>query len=180
MKQFVNKMPTELQYVARSVFMKELNTRKNWNFDLGTQEGINIPIWIIVDFQHRDRQDSQNLNNDRFYRPPVTSAQCIIGTEMYLDSAILQNYDDDDYNQGYGQIKEAFKALTKDDILQPYISDNDFRLFIDDDDIGYNLYVFEMRYQKNLESAHPMKVEIKFDEVVPAGIYGYSLVLTNK
>ena len=39
----------------------------------------------------------------------------------------LLNYDDDDYNQGYGQIKEALKALTKDDILQPYISDNDFR-----------------------------------------------------
>ena len=31
------------------------------------------------------------------------------------------NSDDDDYNQGHAQIKEAFKALTKDDILQPYI-----------------------------------------------------------
>ena len=100
---------------------------------------------------------------------------------MYRDSAILLIYDDDDdYNKGYGQIKEASNALTKDDILQPYISDNDFRLFFDDDDIGYNLYVYEMRYQKNLESAHPMKVEINFDEVVPAEIYGYSLVLTNK
>ena len=72
-------------------------------------------------------QDSQILANDTFYRPPVTSAQCIIGTEKYPDNSILLNYNDDDYNQGYGQIKEAFRALTKDDILQPYISDNDFR-----------------------------------------------------
>ena len=32
-------------------------------------------------FSTRDRQDSQNLNNYTFYRPSVTSAQCIIGTE---------------------------------------------------------------------------------------------------
>ena len=78
---------------------------------------------IIIGFQQRDRQDSQNLNNDTFYRPPVTSAQCHILTEIYPDNAILLNYNDDDYNQGYGQIKEDFKALTKDDILQAYISD---------------------------------------------------------
>ena len=118
--QIVNKIPTELQYIERSVFMKEINTQNLWNFELGTQEGINVPIWIIIGFQQRTRQNSQNENNDTFYRPPVTSAQCIIGTEKYPDSGILLNYDDDDYyNQGYGQIKEAFRALTKDDILQP-------------------------------------------------------------
>ena len=81
---------------------------------------MNVPIWIIVDFRQKDRQDSQNLNNDTFHRPPVTSAQCIIGTKRYPDSAILLNYDDDDYCQGYGQIKEAFRALTKNGILQPW------------------------------------------------------------
>ena len=55
------------------------------------------------------------------------------------DSSILLNYDDDDYNQGYGQIKEAFRALTKDDILQPYISDIDFRSDNNNNDIGYKL-----------------------------------------
>ena len=29
------------------------------------------------------------------------TAQCIIGTENYRDSAILLNYNDDDYSQGY-------------------------------------------------------------------------------
>ena len=48
-----------------------------------------MPIWILISFQQRNIQDSQNINNDTFYRPPVTSAQCIIGTEKYPDSGIL-------------------------------------------------------------------------------------------
>ena len=61
----------------------------------------------------------------------MTSCQGKIGTENYPDSDILLNYDDDDYSQGYGQIKEAFKALTKDDVLQPYKSENEFRSYND-------------------------------------------------
>ena len=82
----------------------------------------------------------------------VVSAQCIISTEKYLDAAMLLNYDDDDYSQGYHEIKEALKALTKDDILQPYISEQDFRSSnVRADDVGYNLYVFDIRYQKKLQ-----------------------------
>ena len=40
----VDKIPTELQYIERSVFMKEVNTQNLWNFELGTQEGTNVPI----------------------------------------------------------------------------------------------------------------------------------------
>ena len=91
------------------------------------------------------------------------------------------NYDDDDYSQAYRQIKEAFKALTKDDILQPYISDDDFRSSnVRADDVGYNLYVFDIRYQKNFTVSQPIKVEFKFNGVVPNDINGYALVLTNK
>ena len=68
-KQILSKVPTELQYVERSVFMKEVNTQNLWTFELGTQERINVPIWNIVGFQQRDRQDSQKLNNDKFYGP---------------------------------------------------------------------------------------------------------------
>ena len=178
--QIVNRIPTELQYTERSVFMKEVNIQNLWTFELGTQEGLNVPIWIIIGFQQQDRQNSQNENDDTFYRPSKTSAQCIIGTEKYPDSSILINYNDDDYNQGYGQIKEAFRAVTKDDILQPYISDHDCRSSNSNNDIGYKLYVFDIRYQINFESAQPFKVEFEFDGVVPAGIYGYALVLTNR
>ena len=170
MTQIRKNTPTQINYIEKFVFMKEVNTQNLWTFELGTQEGINVPIWIFVAFQQNDRQNDQNLNNDTFYRPLVTSAQCIIGTEKYPDSGILLNYNDDDYSQGYGEIKEAFKALTKDNILQPYISEHDFRSSNDGNNIGYNIYAFDIRYQKVFKSSQPIKVEFKFDGVVPAGI----------
>ena len=57
---------------------------------------------------------------------------------------------------------------------------HDFRSTNNGDDIGYNLYVFDIRYQKNLKSAQPIKIEFKFSEKIPAGIYGYTLVLTKR
>ena len=149
-EQNLSRTPTELQYVKRSVFMKEVDNQNSRTFEFETQEGINVPIWIIVGFQQRNRQDSQNINNDTFYRPPVTSAQCIIGTKKYPDSGIFSTCDDDDSSQGYGQIKEPFKILTKDDILQAYKPDNDFRSSSNGDIIAYKLYVFDIRYQKKM------------------------------
>ena len=179
-KQILNKTPTQIQYPEKSVFMKEVNTQNFWSFELGTQEGINIPTWIFVAFQQNDRQHDQNLNNDTFVRLPVISAQVVIGTERYPDAANILNYDDDNYIQGYGLIKEAFRVLTKDDILQPYISENDFRSYNNNNDIGYNIYAFDIRYQKNFENAQPVKAEFKFSENINAGIYGYALVLPNR
>ena len=177
--QIKQKTPTNLHYPERSVFMKEVNTQNFWTFELGVQENINVPIWIFVAFQQMGRQNDQNLNNDTFYRMPLTSAQYIIGTEKYPENAILLIYDNDDYSQGYGQIKEALKALTNDNILQPYITEDDYRSSNDGDNIGYNVHVFDMRYQKNSETGQSVKVEFKVDKVIPAGIYGYALVLTN-
>ena len=179
-KQVLNKTPTKIQYPERSVFMKEVNTQNFWTFELGTKEGINIPTWIFVGYQQNDRQHDQNLNNDTFVRLPVISAQVVIGTERYPDSAFLLNYEDDDYSQGYGQIKDAFKALTKDNILQPYISDHDFKSSNAGNDIGYNIYAFDIRYQKIFENAQPVKVEFKFSENIVGGIYGYALLLKNR
>ena len=179
-KQILNKTPTQIHYPERSVFMKEVNTQNFWTFELGTQEGINIPTRIFVAFQQNDRQHDQNLNNDTFVRLPVISAQVVIGTERYPDSAILLNYDDDNYSQGYGLIKEAFRALTKDDILKPYITEDDFRSSNEGNNIGYNIYAFDIRYQKIFENAQPVKVEFKFSENIDAGVYGYALVWTNR
>ena len=161
--------------------MKEVNNQNLWNFELGSPEKMNIPIWIIIGFQQSDRQDSQNLNNDTFCRLPVVSPQGIIGTEKYPDVGILLIYHDDDYSQGYDQIKEAFRALRKDDILQPFISNDNFRTSnVRADDVGYILYVLDIRYQKNITNSQAIKVEFKFDGVVPNDINGYALVLTNK
>ena len=160
--------------------MKEVNTQNFWTFELRTQGGVTVPIRVFVAFQQHDRQHDQTLKSDTFYKMPVSSCQCIIGTEKYPNNATLLNYDDDDYCQGYGQIKEAFRALTKDNILQPYISEDDFRSDNNCNNIGYNIHVFDIRYQKNYQSGQSVKIEFKLDKVVPAGIYGYALVLTNR
>ena len=55
MKQIVDKTPTELRCIERSVFSKEVITQTFWDFDPGTQEGINFPISIFIVFQESDR-----------------------------------------------------------------------------------------------------------------------------
>ena len=110
-EQILSKRPTELQYVERSVFMKEVITQNLRSFELGTD--INVPMWINIGFQQRYRQDSQSLNNDTFYKSSVTSAQCVASTNKYPASGMLLCFDDDEYSQVFKQIEEAFKALTK-------------------------------------------------------------------
>ena len=57
---------------------------------------------------------------------PVVSAQAVIGMKKHPHASILLNYEGIDYSQGFSQIKKAFRALTKDNIPQPYISDDIF------------------------------------------------------
>ena len=108
-QQILDEIPTEFGNVERSVFLKEVNDQNLWNFELNSQESMNVPILIIIGVQQRNGQDSQNLNIDSFFRLPVVISECIIGTEKHPDSGILINYDDY-FNQGYSQIKEAFRA----------------------------------------------------------------------
>ena len=89
------------------------------DFELRIPKGISVPIWISIGFQQGDRRGSQILNNDTFCRPPLTSAECNIGTQKYPDSAILLICNDDDYSQIFGQIKEASRAPAKDGIHEP-------------------------------------------------------------
>ena len=110
----------------------------------------------------------------------IVSAQCIIGNEKYPDFGIFLNFDDDNYSEGHHQIKEVFRAFTHDDVLQPFISENDFRSNNDGDNTGYYIHAFDIRYQKHFQTAQPIKVEYNFDGVIDAAIYGYALVLTNK
>ena len=57
--------------------MKDLNNQTAWNIKIGSKEIMNVAICIIIKIQHRDRQDSRNLNNDTFFKLPVSFAQCL-------------------------------------------------------------------------------------------------------
>ena len=63
-------------------------------------------------------------------------------------------------------MKEIFNALTKDDVLQPYKSDHDFRSTKVGDageengNVGQNLYFFDKRYQTNITVAELIKVKL--------------------
>ena len=93
--------------------------------------------------------------------------------------AYEENYDADDFSQGGRLTMEAFRALTKGDMLQPYISDHDFRSFSEGNDVGYNLLIIDKRDQKKITAFQSIKVEFKFDGVVPSNIIAYDLVSTN-
>ena len=43
-KQILNKTSTELRYLERSVFVREVNNQNLWNFELGSQENMNVPV----------------------------------------------------------------------------------------------------------------------------------------
>ena len=88
-KQISIKTPPELCYIERFGFMKEVNIQNLWNFQLGSQESMNVPKWMIIGFQQRYGQDSQKLNFDTFCRLPVNSCQCIISTEKYPNSGVF-------------------------------------------------------------------------------------------
>ena len=38
--------------------MIDIITQNLWTFGFSSQEGINVPVWPIVGFQQRDRQNS--------------------------------------------------------------------------------------------------------------------------
>ena len=155
MNQITKKPPANLHYPEK--FTKKVKTQIFWTFELGTQEGVNILVWIYVVFQKSDRQHDQKLNSETSYWIPATSAQIVIGTENYRDDSFLLNYNKHHYSRGYGQIKEAFRALTKDNILRPYISEVDSISSNDGNIIGYNMDSFDIRYQKSLKVVNRLK-----------------------
>ena len=90
--------------------------------NLELKGGANVPLVEFVGFQPRDRQNPQNLNDVSFCSLPRTTGQGIKGTKNYPDAGIIISFDVFGFFRGYGQMKEAFRALTTDDTFQPCIT----------------------------------------------------------
>ena len=72
--------------------------KKNWNFELGVEDGIDIPGQVKVGFMQSDQFNQQRRNTDLCYRPSVVNAQCIIGSEKFPDAGIKCSYAVDKYS----------------------------------------------------------------------------------
>ena len=73
----------------------------------------------------RNQFNQQNENNDTYYVHSVVNAQNIIGNEKHPDG-IICCYATDKHSQAYDEIVFSFKHLAKDNISQPFITQNIF------------------------------------------------------
>ena len=181
MDQLLNKDPTELFYTERTVFRKDVNTNSNWTFELGNSGGgsyreaaQSTPTFVIVEFQARNKIDSQTHNNAVFGRLPISNAVCKIGSEKYPDDGIECDYNCDKYDQAYSEIENFYHSKSETNLLNPFIELHKFRT-------NYNFYVFDLSKQKDHIASQPIRLEFKFSAAIDVADYiAYALVLTPK
>ena len=171
--QILDKDPTELYYMERIVFRKDVNTNNNWTFELGNS-GESTPTFVIVAFQARNKIDSQTHDNAIFDRLPISNAVCKIGSEKYPDDGIECDYDRDKYDQAYSEIENFYLLKSETNLLNPFIDLHKFRT-------NYNFYVFDLSKQKDPIGSQPIRLEFKFNAAINVADYiAYALVLTPK
>ena len=129
----------------------------------------------------RDQFNQQHHNNDIFCRPSVVNAQCITRSENFSDTGInfINTYDN--FSQAFGEIVSCFRPLSKDNILQPYITQKDFitSKIYPEGNPGYTLYVFHIHYHRDCCSDQPIKVRFGFRPAA-TNLIGHALLLTKK
>ena len=173
MDQILDKDPTELYYMERIVFRKDVNTNNNWTFELGNS-GESTPTFIIGGFQDRNKIDSQTHDNAIFDRLPVSNAVCKIGSEKYPDDGIECDYNRDKYDQAYSEIENFYHLKSETNLLNLFIDLNKFRT-------NYNFYVFDLSKQKDNIASQNIRLEFKFNAAIDVADYiAYALVLTPK
>ena len=151
MDQILDKDPTELYYMERIVFRKDVNTNNNWTFELGSS-GESTPSFIIYGFQARNK----------------------IASEKYPDDGIECDYDRDKYDQAYSEIENFYLLKSQTNLLNPFIDIHKFRT-------NYNFYVFDLSKQKDNIASQPLRLEFKFNAAIDVADYiAYALVLTPK
>ena len=163
MDQILDKDPTELYYMERIVFRKDVNTNNNWTFELGNS-GESTPTFVIVGFQARNKIDSQTHDNAIFDRLPVSNAVCKIGSEKYPDDGIECDYDRDKYDQAYSEIENFYLLKSETNLLNPFIDLHKFRT-------NYNFYVFDLSKQKDNIASQPIRLEFKLSAAIDVADY---------
>ena len=166
--------PTELHYIERVVFRKDVNNNNNWTFELGNSNNESCPIFVIVGFQARKKNDSQIHNNATFDNFPISNAVCKTGSEKYPDDGIECDYDRDKYDQAYSEIENFYHSKSETNLLNPIIDLHKLGT-------NYNFYVFDLSKQNGHIASQPIRSEFKFNAAIDVADYkAYALVLTPK
>ena len=170
------KKNTDYSYVSRMISSKPVNSNNNWRMEIGTESGTDVPIYVIVGFQSAARAGpNQEQNNAIFDRLDVIEASCNVGTVRYPDHEYQVDFDRNKYNEPYNEIRRFYKDYIKGE-GSPYITFKDFKEL-------YNLWVFDLRAQKDNPSAQPISINFKFRAGYDAVANNYqatALVLTQK
>ena len=74
---------TELSYNKGTSFMKNITAENNWTFGLLVGD---VLTYVAVGFMQKAHFNQQHQNNDTLYRPSLAKAECLIGSENYLDA----------------------------------------------------------------------------------------------
>ena len=96
-------MPTKLSYFGQSIFAKDETTINVWIFEWRVETWIHVLIHLIVGVPTRIRIRHQRIDNDVFWIPTISRAQCILGTESYPDASMNCDY----------QIEKSFKPIRR-------------------------------------------------------------------
>ena len=172
----LQKKNTEYSYVSRMVSFKPVNSNNNWTMEIGTESGTDVLIYVITGFQTAARAGpDQTQNNAIFDRLDVIEASCNVGTVRYPDHEYQIDFNRNKYNEVYNEVRRFYKDYIKGEGA-PSISFKDFKEI-------YNLYVFDLRAQKDNPSAQPIRLNFKFRtgvDVVANNYQAIALVFTQK
>ena len=170
------KKTTDYSYVSRITSTKPVNSNNNWRMEIGVESGNDVPIYVIVGFQSQDRYGpNQEQNNAVFDRLDVIEASCTVGTVRYPEHEYQVDIDTNKYNEPYNEVRRFYKGYIQGEGA-PYITFKDFKEL-------YNLWVFDLRAQKDNPSAQPIQVNFKFRagyDAVGNSYQATALVLTQK
>ena len=168
-----NNPNSSMSYIETSSSVQLINQNDEWSYTMGVQSGMERPIYIIVGFKLNTRKGArQDQNGGVFDNCPVRTASCSVGTERFPENEMQLNYANCKYYDAYNNIEE-FKSQYLLSKNPPFISFDDYKTM-------YNIYVFDLRYQKEEFSAQPIQLNFKFDADVANNYSAYIVTMKER
>ena len=90
-------------YYERKTFYKDVANATNFLFDLGMENGMERPQYIIVGFENNNVNE-QIHDASTFHIMNVTECYCKIGSEFYPEDRMNNNYGTNNYNEAFKEI----------------------------------------------------------------------------